>query len=173
MGRGRPAARPVRPRLPLRRRGAPPGQPLQENWISRAGSEDFARLVDYRDDYRPGSRRFDIGQRTRFELLPMAVAALRQPTTWRVDNVAAALEQVTGQLAVAAANLSLTPLPADQRGPHMLGIALPPEVRTPVLTRLADGCFAAIRGASLRISPHLHTDRADIDTFLAALADAQ
>jgi hypothetical protein len=116
MGRGRPAARPVRPRLSLRRRGAPPGQPLQENWISRAGSEDFARLVDYRDDYQPGRRRFDIGQRTRFELLPMAVAALRKLTTWRVDNVAAALKQVTGQLAVATADLCLTPLPADQRG---------------------------------------------------------
>jgi hypothetical protein len=25
------------------------GEPLEENWIVRAGSEDFARLVDYRD----------------------------------------------------------------------------------------------------------------------------
>lgn len=150
------------------------GRPLEENWISRAGSEDFARLVDYRDDYQPGSRRFDIGQRTHFELMPMAVAALRQLATWQVDNITAALKQVTGQLAAATTDLGLTPLPADQRVPHMLGIALPPELRTPVLTRLADkGCFAAIRGASLRLSPHLHTDQADIDTLLAALADAQ
>jgi len=104
----------------------------------------------------------------------MAVAALRQLTTWQVDNIAAALTQVTDQLAVAAAELGLTPLPADQRGPHMLGLALPPELRTPLLTKLADnGCFAAIRGASLRISPHLHTDQADIDTLLAALADVR
>jgi len=150
------------------------GQPVEENWISRAGSDDFARLVDYRDDYQPGSRRFDVGQRTHFELMPMAVAALRQLTTWQVDNIAAALTEVTGQLAVAAADLGLTPLPADQRGPHMLGIALPPELRTPLLTKLADkGCYAAIRGASLRISPHLHTDQADIDTLLAALADVR
>ena len=150
------------------------GQPVEENWISRAGSEDFARLVDYRNDYQPGSRRFDVGQRTHFELMPMAVAALRQLTTWQVDNIAAALTQVTDQLAVAAAEFGLTPLPADQRGPHMLGIALPPELRTPLLTKLADkGCYAAIRGASLRISPHLHTDQADIDTLLAALADVR
>jgi selenocysteine lyase/cysteine desulfurase len=91
-----------------------------------------------------------------------------------VDNVAAALRQVTGQLAAAAADLGLNPLPADQRGPHMVGIALPPELRAPVLTRLADSrCFAAIRGASLRIAPHLHTDQADIDTLLAALADTR
>src|SRR6185437_13833790 len=44
------------------------GEPLEENWISRADSQDFARLVDYRDDYQPGARRFDVGQRTHFEL---------------------------------------------------------------------------------------------------------
>ena len=54
------------------------GEPLEENWILRAGSEDFARLVDYRDDYQPGARRFDVGQRTKFELTPMAIAALEQ-----------------------------------------------------------------------------------------------
>jgi len=150
------------------------GQPLEENWISRAGSQDFARLVDYRDEYQPGSRRFDVGQRTHFELMPMAVAALRQLTTWQVDNIAAALKQVTSELAAGAADLGLTPLSTDERGPHMLGIALRPELRDPVLRTLADkGCFAAIRGGSLRISPHLHTDRTDIDALLAALAQAQ
>ena len=54
------------------------GAPIEQNWIARAGSEDFARLVDYRDDYQPGARRFDVGQRTQFELVPMAIAALEQ-----------------------------------------------------------------------------------------------
>src|SRR5437879_1100783 len=36
------------------------GEPLEENWINRAGSEDFARLVDYRDEYRDGARRYDV-----------------------------------------------------------------------------------------------------------------
>ena len=54
------------------------GVPIEQNWIARAGSEDFARLVDYRDEYQPGARRFDVGQRTEFELVPMAVAALEQ-----------------------------------------------------------------------------------------------
>ena len=31
------------------------------NWIGRAGSEDFASLVDYHDAYQPGARRFDVG----------------------------------------------------------------------------------------------------------------
>jgi selenocysteine lyase/cysteine desulfurase len=30
------------------------GVPLEENWISRLGSEDFAGLVDYQERYQPG-----------------------------------------------------------------------------------------------------------------------
>ena len=64
------------------------GRPVEENWIAREGSEDFARLVDYRDEYQPGARRFDMGQRTSFELVPMAIAALEQLHDWRVPRVA-------------------------------------------------------------------------------------
>ena len=60
------------------------GEPIEQNWILRAGSEDFARLVDYRDDYQPGARRFDMGQRTNFQLVPMAIAALEQLLEWGV-----------------------------------------------------------------------------------------
>ena len=99
------------------------GEPIEENWILRAGSEDFARLVDYRDEYQPGARRFDVGQRTQFELVPMAIAALQQLTEWQVPRVAATLAKCTGRMADRADRLGLGPLPADQRGPHMLGVA--------------------------------------------------
>lgn len=37
------------------------GLPLEQSWIARAGSDDFSRLVDHTDAYRPGARRFDMG----------------------------------------------------------------------------------------------------------------
>lgn len=33
------------------------GSPNDESWLMRRGSEDFARLVDYQDDYAPGNLR--------------------------------------------------------------------------------------------------------------------
>ncbi|MQA12498.1 MAG: aminotransferase class V-fold PLP-dependent enzyme [Pseudonocardiaceae bacterium] len=149
------------------------GDPLEENWIVRADSEDFARLVDYRDEYQPGARRFDMGQRTTFELTPMALAALRQLVDWQVPRIAAALDAVTGQIAERAAGLGLTTVPPEQRGPHMLGIRLPEQTRARVEAALAKAnCFAAVRGGSLRVSPHLHTTAADVDRLFAALAAA-
>lgn len=32
------------------------GMPLEQSWLTRAGSEDFVRLVDYQDEYRTGAR---------------------------------------------------------------------------------------------------------------------
>jgi selenocysteine lyase/cysteine desulfurase len=147
------------------------GEPLEENWILRAGSEDFARLVDYRDEYQPGARRFDVGERTKFELIPMAIAALEQIVKWQVPRVAATLAARTSEIARRAAELGLDCTPDEQRGPHLLGVRLPDQARTGSTSALAEvNCFAAVRGASLRISPHLHTTDEDVERLIDGLA---
>jgi selenocysteine lyase/cysteine desulfurase len=149
------------------------GRPIEDNWIVRAGSEDFARLVDYRDEYQPGARRFDVGERTQFELIPMAIAALEQLTEWQVPRVTATLAGLTDGMARRAQALGLGPVPSEQRGPHILGVGLPAEVRERIVPQLAQtGCFAAVRGGSLRISPHVHVSDDDVDRLFSALAAA-
>jgi selenocysteine lyase/cysteine desulfurase len=148
------------------------GVPLEENWISRLGSEDFGALVDYQDRYQPGARRFDVGQRSHFETTPMAVAALRQLLDWEVERVAATLGQVTGRIQheVEAIGLRLT---SGDRVPHMLGIAFPDEARGAVAAALAGaGVFAGVRGSSLRVSPHLWTTDQDVERLVGALTKA-
>ena len=150
------------------------GEPLEENWIVRLGAEDFTGLADYTDDYQPGARRFDMGQRTSFHLTPMAIAALEQLLEWQVERIAATVERASATIAERAAALGLTPPPADQRGPHILGLNLPPESRERLPAALAAAnCFTAVRGGrSLRIASHLHTTDEDIDRLIAALAEA-
>jgi selenocysteine lyase/cysteine desulfurase len=146
------------------------GEPLEENWIVRAGSEDFARLVDYRDEYQPGARRFDVGERTKFELVPMAIAALEQIVEWQVPRVTEALAARTSDIARRAARLGMDPVPEGERGPHLLGLCLPEPVRARAISALASvSCFAAMRGASLRISPHLHVTDDDMERLFDGL----
>jgi len=148
------------------------GVPLEENWISRAGSQDFAALVDYQDRYQPGARRFDVGQRTHFETTPMAVAALRQLLHWEVPRVAATLGRLTDRIQrrVEAIGLRLT---SSDRVPHMLGIALPDRARAAAARALAEaGVFVGVRGSSLRVSPHLWTTDQDVDRLVEALTMA-
>lgn len=149
------------------------GQALEQNWILRADSEDFARLVDYRDELQPGARRYDVGQRTNFELTPMAIAALEQILDWGVGRLATTLAQRTSQIASRARELGLDPLADEQRGPHMLGIDLPEAARSSTLDALAENsCYAAIRSESLRIAPHLHITDRDLESLFAGLAAA-
>jgi len=149
------------------------GEPIEENWINREGSEDFAALADYTEAYRAGARRFDVGQRTNFGLVPMAVAAVEQVLEWTVGGVAASLQEVTDEIGRRAAGLGYAVPAQDRHGPHMLGIDLPRDVATVVDRRLvASGVIASVRGSSLRIAPHLHTNESDIDRLLDCLAAA-
>jgi selenocysteine lyase/cysteine desulfurase len=148
------------------------GEPLEENWILRAGSEDFSR-VDYEDDYLPGARRFDVGQRTNFQLTPMALAAIQQLLDWTVPRVAATLQERTEEIAARAEGLGLTAPPPDARARHMLGLELPPEAARQAAAALADAnIIASMRGSSLRISPHLHNSKEDVDRLLDTLGSA-
>ncbi len=146
------------------------GQPLEENWIARAGSDDFTRLTDYRDEYQPGARRFDVGQRTNFTLLPMAIAALEQLLEWQVDGIAAALALHTGRIEREAAALGLEPLQAGERGPHLLGVRLPGGTPAALASTLAArGVHVGVRAGLVRVAPHLYTTEEDVDLLLDAL----
>jgi selenocysteine lyase/cysteine desulfurase len=98
------------------------GMPLEQSWLTRAGSEDFARLVDYRDEYRPGARRFDMGEFPQFVLVPMAMAALQQIITWGVDNIQETISALTMRIDEHAEAEGYTVVPPDQRCAHMIGI---------------------------------------------------
>ena len=111
-----------------------------------------------------------MGQRSSFQLVPMAIAALEQLLEWRVPRIAATLTEVTATLAERTSALGLGPVGADRRGPHMLGITLPDALRARVPDALAAAnCFAGVRGSSLRIAPHLHTTPEDIERLIAVL----
>lgn len=149
------------------------GRPLEHNWIARAGSEDFARLVNYRMDFQPGARRFDVGEGANFALLPGAVAALEQILAWGVEEIAATLAATTGRIAARAEALGLLASPGEQRAGHFLGLRFPGGLPKGLPERLAaDNVFVSVRGDSLRVTPHLYNDEEDAERLLAALAAA-
>ncbi len=142
------------------------GQPLEQNWITRAGSQDFARLVNYRDEYQSGARRFDVGERSNFTLMPLLQEALRQLGEWGIENIAESLGDINCQLAQICRDAGFNPIPDNHRGPHMLGVDVGLETGEILMARLKHkGVSASLRGSMLRIAPHLWVDAYDIDQF--------
>ena len=149
------------------------GRPLEHNWIARAGSEDFARLVNYRMEFQPGARRFDVGEGANFALLPGAIAALEQILAWGVEEIAATLSAMTERIAGRAGALGLAASPSELRAGHFLGLRFPGGLPKGLPERLAAGdVFVSVRGDSLRVTPHLYNDDEDVERLLAALAAA-
>ncbi len=147
------------------------GTPIEHNWIVREHSEDFARLVDYRDGFQPGARRYDVGERSNFVLMPMATTAMRQILDWRVEDISETIGLLTDRVEKAAAKLGLGTTPAAHRGRHMIGLHLGPDIPQDLATRLAaENVFVSVRGESLRISPHLYNEAEDVDRLFEALA---
>lgn len=155
---------------PGRRRGVP----LEYGWIAREESEDFAGLVDYRDEFQPGARRYDMGERSNFLLLPMANAAMEQILGWGVANIAETIGELTDLIGDRATALGLDVTPVGERARHLTGVRLPDGAPQGLTERLvADGVFVSLRGDSIRVAPHLYNDASDVDRLVAALAAAR
>ena len=139
------------------------GDPLEQGWIGRAGSEDFSGLADYKSDYQPGARRFDVGERSNFVLVPMAVAALTQILAWGTENIAGYVSGLTNLAESLATEVGLEPIPAGRRGPNLMGVRIPGGPPGDLSKRLAQkDIYVSVRGDSLRIAPHVYNTDLDI-----------
>lgn len=149
------------------------GEPLERNWLTRAGAEDFAGLVRYTDDFAPGARRYDMGERANFHLMPMAIAALDQLLAWGPESTAACIGTVTEAIARETTALGWEVAPREHRSDHMLGLRRPGGVpeKLPHLLKEA-GVYVSVRGDSIRVSPHVYNDADDAARLLEVLERA-
>ena len=146
------------------------GVPLEHNWINRKHSEDFAGLVNYRDDFQSGARRFDVGERSNFALMPMAFTALKQICDWQVPEIASTLSTLTAEIAQRAIALGLNVAPTHLRAGHMLGIRFPEGVPADLIEQLSrNQIYVSVRGNSIRISPHVYNTEHDIEKLFKTL----
>jgi selenocysteine lyase/cysteine desulfurase len=149
------------------------GRPLEHNWIVRAGSENFAGLVNYRDEMQPGARRFDVGERSNFALMPMAIAALQQLASWTVPAIGETLGVITATIAERAATFGLRAAPAALRAPHYLGLRFLDGIPSGLPERLAAAkVHVSVRGDAMRVTPHLYNNEADVERLLRVLAQS-
>ncbi len=145
-------------------------KPLEENWLNRAGSEDFSRLVDYRDAYQPGARRFDMGEASNFLLAPIAAAALTQLLEWGVPAIGETLREKTDRIAEWAERKGLHVAPSGCRAPHMIGVSKPGGFGGELAGVLAEEkVYVSVRGDAVRVAPHLYTTDAELDRLFSAL----
>jgi selenocysteine lyase/cysteine desulfurase len=146
------------------------GRPLEQGWISRAGARNFRTLVHYADALEPNARRFDMGERSNFALLPVAGAALEQLLAWGVSNIAETLGVLTSSIAERLGGKGIASLPAGARAPHYLSVRFENGMPEGIEERLAAAeVHVSLRSDRMRITPHLYNDEADVERLIAGL----
>lgn len=150
------------------------GKPLEENWINRKGSEDFTQLVNYRDEYQPLSKRFDMGERSNFINVPMGIAAITQILEWGTENIQAYLKDLTEPFLKQLRHVGCTIENAPHTAYHLIGIGLPNNTNAVKLgeTLKEKKIFVSVRGEFVRLSPHVYNDENDMEVFTNAVLDS-
>ncbi|HEV2757332.1 MAG TPA: aminotransferase class V-fold PLP-dependent enzyme [Actinomycetota bacterium] len=149
------------------------GEPIERNWITRAGAEDFTALALYTDGFAPGARRYDMGGRSNFANVAMAVTAMEEILGWGVEQIEAYVGELTDEVAAGAEALGWQVAPRERRARHMLGLRREGGVPEGLPQRLKDAnVHVSVRGSSIRVSPHVYNSRADVARLLEVLEGA-
>jgi selenocysteine lyase/cysteine desulfurase len=147
------------------------GRPLEEGWMTRAGAEDFRHLTGYPEELLPNARRFDMGERANFALLPVAGAAIEQLLEWGTAEISSTVGAMTMRL---EGELAAFGLRAEAgRAPHFLSVRFEGGMPADIEARLAAAnVHVSLRGETMRITPHLYNNEADAERLVAGLRQA-
>jgi selenocysteine lyase/cysteine desulfurase len=146
------------------------GRPLEEGWIQRANARDFTSLILYAGSYDEGARRFDMGERSNFALLPAAHRAMKQLLDWGVAEISDTIGSLNRTLAESAAELGFSAPSEECRAPHYLALrrkaGIPPGLPEALARQKV---FVSVRGSSVRVAPHVYNSDADVERLVSCL----
>lgn len=150
------------------------GKPVEENWINRQASENFAGLVNYEDTYQPGALRYEVGEHSNFILVPMLLKAIQQLNRWGPERIQDYCRHISADAVQQLKEMGFMVEDEAWRGSHLFGIRLPqgvdPEKVKQSLLRYK--VYISFRGNAIRIAPNVYNTPEDFQRLVKALKKA-
>ena len=145
------------------------GQPIENNWMNRLHSENFAGLVNYQEAYQPGSLRYEVGESANFVLSPMLTEALKQVNAWGPANIQQYCGALIGPYLDELIGMGFQVESPEYRGNHLVGIRLPEHLSLEKVKEYftANQVFLSYRGNSIRMAPNVYNSEKDMDALMA------
>lgn len=147
------------------------GEPIEENWINRHNSEDFAGLVNYQNNYQPGALRYEMGEHSNFILVPMLLRAIEQLNQWKPENIQAYCKLITQKSVEQLRNKGFWIEEDTYRAAHLFGLRLPEGLRLQKVKEAMQKrkILVSYRGDAIRISPNVYNSKEDLVKLTNAL----
>jgi len=159
-------------------------EPLEQHDRNRLGADlvdcapmDSELQVGYPTAFMSGARRFDMGGRPQYTLLPMMVCGLDLVLKLGVKNIAVTCEALTDRIAKGATELGFVIPPKRLRSAHIIGLKSAPgmpseEALVGYLKQQPRPILVSERMGYIRVSPYIYNSVEEVDYFLSALARA-
>jgi selenocysteine lyase/cysteine desulfurase len=149
------------------------GQPIEENWINRKGSEDFAALVDYEEEYEAGSLRYGMGEQSNFILAPMFLQAIQQLLEWQPENIQHYCKAITKEPIARLRDLGFWVEEDNFRSSHLFGVRHNNLNITHLKEQLeAANIYVSVRGDAIRVAPYVHNTTENMLQLVGVLESA-
>jgi len=148
------------------------GIPLEESWVNRNESQNFAGLINYQENFDKGARRFDMGEKSNFILNPMALEALKLINYWGPDNIQRYCANLIKEPVKKIEALGYWVENSVFRGSHLFGIRVPEGTNLEKIKLRCEemNVYVSIRGSAIRVSPNIYNDENDFNKLIEALS---
>lgn len=149
------------------------GKPIEENWINRLNSEDFAGLVNYEVAYQPGALRYEVGEHSNFVLAPMMLEALKQINEWKPENIQSYCAKITKKPVELLRKNGFWIEDDKYRASHLFGIRLPEgmDIKKVKQRLQKKNISVSYRGDAIRVSPHLYNQEKELMNLAKVLIE--
>jgi len=145
------------------------GSPIEENWINRYNSQDFAGLVNYESRYQEGAGRYNVGEVSNFIATPMLTKAIAQILEWQPQNIQNYCQSISKEAIIALRQLGCFIEDDNYRAKHLFGVYLPDNIDIEKLKErfTAQKVYVSFRGTAIRVSPNVYNTKADFDKLVS------
>ena len=149
------------------------GTPIEENWINRLNSEDFAGLVNYEVAYQPGALRYEVGEHSNFILAPMMLEALQQINEWKPKNIQEYCAKISKKPIELLRGNGFWIEDDQYRASHLFGVRLPEgkDIKTVKAKLKKKNISVSYRGDAIRVSPHVYNQEKELMNFARVLIE--
>ena len=143
--------------------------------MNKSNANDFARLTNYVDEYKPGAARYNVGEFSNFILMPMLNAALEQIIDWKVNLIQDYCTNLIKPLVHVLKEKSFWIEEENYRASHLFGFLLPQNISSAYLLEKLQKrkIFVSTRGGAIRVSTHLYNTEKDIQALAEIITTLQ
>lgn len=147
------------------------GEPIENNWGNRLGSENFAGLTNYEPNYKPLANRYAVGESGSFIYIKMQTEAIKQVIQWTPEAIQDYCKSISNYAASELERLGCTIENPEYRSHHLFGVQLPEHIPIEkIKTDLREkNVFVSYRGNYMRLSCHLYNTSEDFGFIIDSI----